>query len=539
MVLRRLRTVMDGYFSVSGVLENRFADLANLMDPPAIGTSDADRDYAKWPTWGFNPANPGTNGTALRYHIDQIRNVYLPGRRTFLNTATLAGASVPAAQPANAADLVTLETVDFNPASGTQEHEYFLIRNRNAYAVDISGWQITGAVNFVFRPGTVIPAGPTDPITENIGHIFVAKNPFLFRQRLVAPKAGLFCFVTGPYSGQLSARGETIELRDATGALLKTKTWTPAPTAMQNQLRVTELNYAPVGPSAAETAALPGVTTADFEYIELRNIGGTSLSIAGAYFDDGITFTFPAGYTLAAGARCLVVANLAAFQQRYGTALNGQIAGAFEGNLDNNGEHLQLKDVNGETILDFTYSNLWFPPSDQGGRTLVSRSATPDWNGYDAPQSWALSGTTGGSPGSADADFAYTYEGWRWDYFTSAEIGTIGGPAFDVEGDGLINVGEYAFGRAAKTADSAALSTASIVNDGGTDYLAITFPRRHNALDLTFVVEAADSPAGPWSQVTTQFGPTVDLGNGVDQVTIHDSQPKGPTPRFMRVRVTK
>ena len=103
----------------------------------------------------------------------------------------------------------------------------------------------------------------------------MAKNPFLFRQRLVAPKAGLFCFVAGPYSGQLSARGETIELRDATGALLKTKTWTPAPTAMQNQLRVTELNYAPVGPSAAETASLPGVTTADFEYIELRNIGGT------------------------------------------------------------------------------------------------------------------------------------------------------------------------------------------------------------------------------------------------------------------------
>jgi hypothetical protein len=52
MVLRRLRTVMDGYFSAPVVLEGRFAQLADLMDPPTIGTSDADRDRTKWGTWG-------------------------------------------------------------------------------------------------------------------------------------------------------------------------------------------------------------------------------------------------------------------------------------------------------------------------------------------------------------------------------------------------------------------------------------------------------------------------------------------------------
>ena len=90
MVLRRLRTVMDGYFSAPGVLENRFAQLADLMDPPAIGTSDADRDRTKWGTWGNDGGNT-IGGVAMRYHINQIRNVYLPGRRTFLNSATLAG----------------------------------------------------------------------------------------------------------------------------------------------------------------------------------------------------------------------------------------------------------------------------------------------------------------------------------------------------------------------------------------------------------------------------------------------------------------
>jgi hypothetical protein len=64
--------------------------------------------------------------------------------------------AVPTSQPANAADLITLETVDFNPPSGNQGHEYFLIRNSNTYAVDISGWQITGAITHTFKGGTVM-----------------------------------------------------------------------------------------------------------------------------------------------------------------------------------------------------------------------------------------------------------------------------------------------------------------------------------------------------------------------------------------------
>src|SRR4030095_9198620 len=107
MVLRRLRTVIDGYLGAGGVLENRFAQIADLLDPPAIGTSDADRDFTKWGSWGT--AGGATGGAAMRYHIDQIRNVYLPGRRTFLATATLAGATIPASQPANAANLITIE----------------------------------------------------------------------------------------------------------------------------------------------------------------------------------------------------------------------------------------------------------------------------------------------------------------------------------------------------------------------------------------------------------------------------------------------
>jgi hypothetical protein len=446
--------------------------------------------------------------------------------------------------------LITIETVDFKPITNNQEHEFFVLRNSNPYPVDISGWKITGAVTMTFRGGTVLPPG--GGVTENLGDLYVARNPALFRQRSLVPDDNLpaanqYRYVQGPYSGQLSARGETIELRDAAGTLLKTKTWTPAPTPAQNQLRITELNYAPVPPTPAESAALPGVVENDFEYIEFLNTGATPLALGGAHFDTGVTFTFPA-FTLAAGARCLIVGNLAAFQLRYGHAYDAQIAGVFSGNLDNNGENLQLLDAIGENILDFTYNNSWFPPSDEGGRTLVIRSPNPDWTTYDLPQSWALSGDAGGSPGAGDADFANVYEGWRWDYFSAAEMPTPLYPDLpaaltqDPDGDGWLNFSEYAFCRHPRLHDNTApLAVPSIVNDGGSNYLAITFKRRHKALDVTYTVETSSDPTNnSWAPVNIQVGATTDLGNSVDQVTYRDNVPQtGATKRYIRVRAVK
>ena len=545
MVLRRLRTVMDGYFSATNVLETRFGQLADLMDPPVIGTSDADRDRTKWGTWGVDGGFTA-GGQTMRYHIDQIRNVYLPGRRTFLNTATIAGAAVPATQPANAANLITLEYVDFNPATGNQGHEFFVVRNSNTYSVDLSGWQITGAVDWTFKPGTVLPPG--GGTTENLGDLYVVKDPFLFRQRATVPDDGLAAanqnrFVQGPYSGQLSARGETIELRNASGGLLRTKTWTPAPTAMQNQLRITELNYAPAPPTAAELAALPGVVESDFEFIELANIGATPLTLTGAHFDQGVTFTFPA-YVLAAGARCVLVANQTAFQLRYGHAFDAQIAGVYFGNLDNGGETIQLLDNVGENVLDFTYNNAWFPPSDEGGRTIVARGSSPDWSSYDVPTSWALSGNANGSPGAADVDFANVFEGWRYDYFTTLEFpspaypNAAGAITSDPDGDLLNNFAEYAFGRNPRLADHRALASGSVVNVSGTNYAAITFTRRHKALDVTYTVEATGDFT-TWTTVDLPVGAPVDLGNGIEQVTYRDSVASEVAPRYLRVRAVK
>ena len=118
MVLRRLRTVMDGYFSAPGVLENRFAQLADLMDPPAIGTSDADRDRTKWGTWGNDGGNT-TGGAAMRYHIDQIRQ-RLSARAPHLPQLRDARRQRPSRRrsPRMPPTSSRIETVDFNPATG-------------------------------------------------------------------------------------------------------------------------------------------------------------------------------------------------------------------------------------------------------------------------------------------------------------------------------------------------------------------------------------------------------------------------------------
>ena len=78
------------------------------------------------------------------------------------------------------------------------------------------------------------------------------------------------------------------------------------------------------------------------------------------------------------------------------------------------------------------------------------------------------------------------------------------------------------------------------MNDAGSDYLAVTFNRRHKALDLTYTIETTDDLAtGTWTPTTQQFGTTTDLGNGIEQVTFRDTIPQGATPRFVRVRASK
>jgi hypothetical protein len=98
---------------------------------------------------------------------------------------------------AHAADTTTVfNEVMYHP-SGAADPEWVELYNKMAVNMDLSGWEISGGVNFTFPNGTVIAAG---------GYLVVASNP--------GAMPGVSAL--GPWTGSLNNGGETIRLRDRT-----------------------------------------------------------------------------------------------------------------------------------------------------------------------------------------------------------------------------------------------------------------------------------------------------------------------------------
>jgi len=220
MYLRRLRTLMDTILMPTGtpsnqlVLEPIIRRAEDLMQPTNITPSDAILDFAAWgPTWG------NTNLSILRTEAERTISVHLAGRRSFLYTstnATLNGDPIPGAQPANAT--VDFASWDYSPLSGNLNEQYVELRNTNSYAVDVSDWQVTGAIGYKFRGGTVIPAGES---------LYLSPSVNAFRARTNGPSAGQNLYVQGPSGGYLSPRGNSpLILRNGAGSIVSSNSYT-------------------------------------------------------------------------------------------------------------------------------------------------------------------------------------------------------------------------------------------------------------------------------------------------------------------------
>ena len=384
MWTRRGRTLMDKILQPPGTPASNDFLRAQMDAYEELVRIEAALDLAKWgsATWTppVSPPRDLTNETA------RIKDIYLPGRRAFLFVDRVNAGEIPASQPANV--VLQLGAVDYNPISANQKEEFIEIINTNSFAVDITGWRLSGAVNFRFAGGTVVPAG---------ARVFVSPDVKAFRARAISPKAGERRFVVGPYEGQLSARGETIVLSDDGGRLVATNAYPGNPSPAQQYLRITEIMYNPA-PVAGDTNAAQA-----YEYLELRNTAtDTALDLRGVRLVNGVQFDFGLGAltNLGPGERVLVVKDLAAFTLRYGPGL--PVAGVYTGSLDNAGERIQLLDGSNEEILDFSYNNSWYPLTDGLGFSLavVDEQAEPD--AWDRKSNWRANGTAGGTPGQAN-----------------------------------------------------------------------------------------------------------------------------------------
>lgn len=524
MVARRVRQLADATFGPPGtaanstLLESRLEQIRTTFSPLPNGV-----------TMNSSYNNRSSIDSWLTTHRNNTYNVYGPSGSLPL----IAGAASSAPQ-------INILSADALPTTGSaQEHEHIRLSNPTSEAVDISGWTLWNpgktSAFFTFPPGTVIPANSQPPLHQP----YVVRDLAAFRAR---PGVGSIEYVLGEYSGQLSARGETIELRDgslATSRLVSSLNTIATPTAAQQSLRITELMFAPSAPTATELTLAPGTSASDYEFIELRNIGTGTLDLNNVHFSEGIEFIFPA-VTLAAGQSTLIVKNPTAFLARYGAGKS--IAGTFFGSLDNAGERIRLEDAVGEMILDFRYEPTWFPPADGDGYSLVTRDNAAPYNTYDLATHWALSDSTGGSPDTPDnGNFSHHYTGWLHDHFSLGEQLTPTQSAADADpdGDGLSNLSEYAFGRDPRHADASGLLTPAILDVAGTRTFSLTFVRRHNALDLSYVLETTDSLTGTWTTETWAEHTVTPIAYGCEQVTLRQIIPANPVRKFVRIRVEK
>ncbi|HXJ55028.1 MAG TPA: lamin tail domain-containing protein [Verrucomicrobiae bacterium] len=162
-------------------------------------------------------------------------------------------------------------------------------------------------------------------------------------------------------------------------------------------LRVTEIMYHP----PAE-----GVVDGDeFEFLELKNTGGSVLALAGLTFTRGIVFTFTNGASLAPGEILVLARNRSQFAARYPGV---PVHGIYSGKLDNAGEKITLSYPAGGEVLSVSYGDVgsgssfgqaWPVLADGGGFSLVP--VAPD-SAFDRPSSWRASTDWGGSPGADD-----------------------------------------------------------------------------------------------------------------------------------------
>ena len=165
------------------------------------------------------------------------------------------------------------------------------------------------------------------------------------------------------------------------------------------EVAVTEINYNPYPPTAAELEAFPALTSNDFEFIEIKNIGQTESSLAGMRFENGLDYVF-GDVSIPAGGYGLLVKNEAAFELRYGDQLN--ILGQYSSSLSDAGERISLHNIGGELITEFSYddNDLFSEAADGAGATLYPIDLTADLDKY---YNWTHSTEFGGSPGRESA----------------------------------------------------------------------------------------------------------------------------------------
>ncbi len=167
----------------------------------------------------------------------------------------------------------------------------------------------------------------------------------------------------------------------------------PVGGSVADSLRISEVMYHPADAPAGNPLA---------EYIELKNIGPSTINLALVRFTDGVDLELPY-LQLAPGAFAVVIKDQTAFEAEYGTGGITVVPVPYIGSLDNGGEEIVLRDALGYEIHDFDYKDGWYDITDGAGFSLTIKDASAaDPNLWDEKAGWRPSAEVLGSPGVDD-----------------------------------------------------------------------------------------------------------------------------------------
>jgi hypothetical protein len=205
----------------------------------------------------------------------------------------------------------------------------------------------------------------------------------------------------------LSSQGVWSALESATFS-------TPLSPASSTNLRVTEIHYNPLAFTGSGSSSPPYNDKDNFEFLELRNISNTVVSLDGVS-TTGVTYFFPKSTSgpvtwLLPGQSVAIVKNLLAFAARYQVAgspySNIKIAPGDYGttNLNNGGEELVVYAADGSIIQSFAYDDQgqWPLAPDGSGPSLTILRTDP--NLFGTGTNWRASFTQHGTPGIEEND---------------------------------------------------------------------------------------------------------------------------------------
>jgi hypothetical protein len=379
------------------------------------------------------------------------------------------GSTVAGGTPTQAAvpnrGVVINELLSAPIAGGAQQIE---LKNTSSTTMALAGWSLSDSAanlrKFTFGPGTTLAPGAYLVLSQSeVGFslddagsddLWLVQTDGNGRPLFFGDDVAFGASVPGePWGRWPDGPGRLMPLIQPTFG-----TTNAAPRI--GNVVISEVQYHPPEPSAAALALDPTITSADLEFVELTNMQDIPVQLDTWRIRGGIEIDFDPGTLMAEGESVVVLrfnparpenaTRLAAFRAHYGITAEIKLLGGYAGQLSNGMDHVLLQrnatDATEPLWVDeVVYDDVapWPTAADGNGPSLQRLSPTESGN---VASSWFAASPTPGSAvfGQVPGDFNQdgSVNAIDIDLLAAAIRSPSPDPAFDLTGDGLVNVAD-------------------------------------------------------------------------------------------------